>query len=350
MTLPGMDLAAVTRFLTERGVPVRGELTAEQISGGRSNLTFKLSDGTSAWVLRRPPIAGLTPSAHDMAREYTVTTALRSTAVPVAGTVAIDREGAVLGAPCTVVDFVPGLVVRDRDDLAALTDAQVRGVTDSLIDVLVALHAVDHRAVGLESFGRPEGYVSRQVRLWARQWEQVKTRELPDATRLAAALLDFEPPAATSIVHGDFRVDNTILDQDRPEVVRAVVDWEMSTLGDPLTDLALMCVYRDPDFDRVLGSAAAWTSDRLPSPDELAQRYAVTSGRDLGPWDHYLALANFKLAVIAEGIAYRAHQGADAGRGAVAAADATPVFMAAGLRLLRHPHRGADTVTATNHS
>ncbi|WP_052172606.1 phosphotransferase family protein [Nocardia sp. BMG111209] len=350
MSLPGMDIEAVARFLADRGVTVRGELTAEQISGGRSNLTFRVSDGTSAWVLRRPPVAGLTPSAHDMGREYTVTEALRPTAVPVAGTVAIDREGAVLGAPCTVVDFVPGLVVRDQDDLAALTDAQVLAVVNSLVDVLVALHAVDFRAVGLESFGRPEGYVSRQVRLWARQWEQVKTRELPDAARLAAALADFAPPAEAAIVHGDFRVDNTILDADRPEIVRAVVDWEMSTLGDPLTDLALMCVYRDPVFDLVLGTTAAWTSDRLPSTDALAQRYAVTSGRDLGAWDHYLALANFKLAVIAEGIAYRARQGADSGSGALAAADATPELMAAGLRLLRHSPRSTDTVTATNHS
>jgi aminoglycoside phosphotransferase (APT) family kinase protein len=344
MSLPGMDIDAVARLLADHGVRVRGPLTAEQISGGRSNLTFKVSDGVSTWVLRRPPTAGLTPSAHDMAREYTVTTALRGTAVPVAGTVALDTEA--LGTPCTVVDFVPGLVVRDRDDLAALSDAQVAATTDALVDVLAALHAVDHRAVGLETFGRPDGYVARQVRLWARQWEQVRTRDLPDATRLATALLDFAPAGDVSIVHGDFRIDNTILDPDNPEVVRAVVDWEMSTLGDPLTDLALMCVYRDPALDLVLGCPAAWTSDRLPSADALAQRYATVSGRDPGPWDRYLALANFKLAVIAEGIAYRARQGADAGNGALAAADATGEFLAAGLRRVR-PHRATtDTVTA----
>ncbi|MCX4099186.1 phosphotransferase family protein [Nocardia sp. alder85J] len=344
MTLPGMDIDAVTRFLTERGVPLRGPLTAELISGGRSNLTFALTDGAARWVLRRPPTAGLTPSAHDMAREYTVTSALWGTAVPVAATVAADLEGTVLGAPFTVVEFVPGLVIRDRDDLVALTGEQIDACVHALVDRLVALHAVDYRAIGLETFGRPDGYVSRQVRLWARQWEQVQTRELPDAARLAAALADFAPPASASIVHGDYRIDNTILDAERPDVVRAVVDWEMSTLGDPLTDVALMCVYREPVFDRVLGVQAAWTSDRLPSADDLAQRYALASGRDLGSWPWYLALANFKIGVIAEGIAYRARQGADAGRDAVAAADATPEFMAAGLRLLRGD-RAQATVT-----
>lgn len=335
MTLPGMNVEALRRFLVDSGVEVEGELVVALINGGRSNLTYKVSDDKSAWVVRRPPISGLTPSAHDMAREYTVARALQGSEVPIAKTVAFDAQGRALGVPLTVVEFVDGKVIRDRDDLAGLTDTQVEATVSALIQVLTELHAVDYHAVGLENFGRPEGFLARQVRLWAGQWERVQTRELDDATKLYAALSESIPErSAAAIIHGDFRIDNTILDADRPESVRAVVDWELSTVGDPLTDAALMCVYRSPAFDHVLGAQAAWTSPRLPSPDTLAHRYAVASGRDLWDWDFYLALANFKLGVIGEGITHRAQRGADAGNGASEAAQATPEFMAAGLRAL----------------
>lgn len=336
MNLPGMDVAALERFLREQGVEVRGELRVELISGGRSNLTFTACDDVSRWVVRRPPVAGLTPSAHDMAREYTVTAALQHSAVPVAKTIAFDAEGTALGAPMTVVEFVDGTVIRDQNDLAAFGDEQVRAAVTELVRVLAELHAVDPAAVGLDEFGRPAGFLTRQVNLWAAQWERVKTRELADVAALHAALVDAVPAeSAASIVHGDYRIDNTILDAADPGRVRAVVDWELSTLGDPLTDAALMCVYRTPVFDLVLGSRAAWTSDRMPTADALAQSYATASGRDLGDWGFYLALANFKLGVIGEGITHRALHGSDAGSAAGRAAEATPEFMAAGLRALK---------------
>jgi aminoglycoside phosphotransferase (APT) family kinase protein len=336
MNLPGMNAAALERFLREQGIDVHGELRVELISGGRSNLTFAASDDVSKWVVRRPPVAGLTPSAHDMAREYTVTDALQKSAVPVAKTVAFDSAGTALGAPMTVVEFVDGAVIRDQDDLAALRDEQVDTAVAELVRVLAELHAVDPAAVGLENFGRPEGFLARQVKLWASQWERVKTRELPDIATLHAALSDAVPrESASAIVHGDFRIDNTILDSAGPGRVRAVVDWELSTLGDPLTDAALMCVYRTPVFDLILGTRAAWTSDRMPTSEALAQSYATVSGRDLGNWGFYLALASFKLGVIGEGIAHRARQGSDAGSDAARAAEATPEFIAAGLRALK---------------
>ncbi|WP_032408123.1 phosphotransferase family protein [Rhodococcoides fascians] len=333
--LPGMNRVALERFLRAEGIDVDGELTVEMISGGRSNLTYKVYDDTSTWVVRRPPTSGLTPSAHDMAREWAVTDALASTAVPVAETVAFDREGAVLGAPMTVVRFVPGRVVRTREDLRDLTDEQVADNAAELVRVLAELHAVDPAAVGLEKFGRPDGFVARQVATWARQWQTVKTRELPDVDRLHRALEAAVPTrSAASIVHGDFRVDNTILDAQDVSSVAAVVDWEMSTLGDPLTDVALMCVYRQPVFDAVLGADAAWTSDRYPSAADLVQQYAVRSGREMDNWGFYVALANFKLGVIGEGITHRALSGSDTGAGARNAAEATGEFIAAGLRAL----------------
>lgn len=333
--LPGMNRVALERFLRAEGIDVDGELTVEMISGGRSNLTYKVYDDTSTWVVRRPPTSGLTPSAHDMAREWAVTDALASTAVPVAETVAFDREGDVLGAPMTVVRFVPGRVVRTREDLRDLTDEQVADNAAELVRVLAELHAVDPAAVGLEKFGRPDGFVARQVATWARQWQTVKTRELPDVDRLHRALEAAVPTrSAASIVHGDFRVDNTILDAQDVSSVAAVVDWEMSALGDPLTDVALMCVYRQPVFDAVLGADAAWTSDRYPSAADLVQQYAVRSGREVDNWGFYVALANFKLGVIGEGITHRALSGSDTGAGARHAAEATGEFIAAGLRAL----------------
>ncbi|MBJ7322342.1 MAG: phosphotransferase family protein [Rhodococcus sp.] len=333
--LPGMNRVALERFLRAEGIDVDGELTVEMISGGRSNLTYKVYDDTSTWVVRRPPTSGLTPSAHDMAREWAVTDALASTAVPVAETVAFDREGDVLGAPMTVVRFVPGRVVRTREDLRDLTDEQVADNAAELVRVLAELHAVDPAAVGLEKLGRPDGFVARQVATWARQWQTVKTRELPDVDRLHRALEAAVPTrSAASIVHGDFRVDNTILDAEDVSSVAAVVDWEMSTLGDPLTDVALMCVYRQPVFDAVLGADAAWTSDRYPSAADLVQQYAVRSGREVDNWGFYVALANFKLGVIGEGITHRALSGSDTGAGARNAAEATGEFIAAGLRAL----------------
>ena len=321
------------RLLIDNGVEPAGELTIDLISGGKSNLTYTVTDGVSTWVARRPPTGGLTPSAHDMGREWAVTSALQSTSVPVARTVAFDADGSVIGAPCTVVEFVDGRVVRTAEDLDAYSDDEVARNLDALVQTLADLHAVDYREVGLGEFGRPAGFAARQVKLWARQWGHVQTRELPDVERLVDALAARVPEQAReSVVHGDFRVDNTIIDADDPARIAAVVDWEMSTLGDPLTDVALMCVYRTGAFDQVLGFSAAWTSDRYASVDEIAQTYSTATGVDLGDWDFYLGLANLKLGVIAEGITYRALSGASSGDGAEKAAEATAAFIADGLR------------------
>ena len=321
MTTDGLDLTALDRHLRDIGVPRTGELRAELIAGGRSNLTFLVADNASQWVLRRPPLHGLTPSAHDMAREYTVVAALAGTDVPVARAVAMADDDTAIGTTFQMVEYVPGRVVRHTDELAALGDqATIDACVGSLIDVLARLHAVDPESVGLGGFGRPVGYLERQVRRWGSQWDLVKTDDDPrDAdVRLLHAKLGERIPAETrsAIVHGNYRIDNTMLDAEDATVVRAVLDWEMSTLGDPLSDAALMCVYRHPTFNSVHADAA-WASDLVPPADQLAQRYSVASGQDLAHWDFYMALAYFKLGIIAAGIQFRERMGSHAAGGEI---------------------------------
>lgn len=309
-SLAGLDLAALDRQLRAVGVDRSGDLRAELIAGGRSNLTFLVSDDASKWVLRRPPLHGLTPSAHDVAREYRVVAALGDTAVPVARAITLCEDDTVLGAPFAMVEYVPGRVIRGADELRALGGRDViEGCVDGLIRVLADLHGIDPAEVGLADFGRPDGYLERQVRRWGGQWDLVKLDDDPrdaDVRRLHSALADAIPPQSrASIVHGDYRIDNTILDAHDASVVRAVLDWEMSTLGDPLSDAALMCVYRDPSMDLIVNMPAAWTSPLLPTADELAQRYSEMSGQRLAHWPFYMSLAYFKLAIIAAGIDFR---------------------------------------------
>lgn len=305
----GLDLPALDRYLRSFGIERDGELRADFISGGRSNLTFRVFDDKTNWLVRRPPLHGLTPSAHDMAREYKVVAALQDTPVPVARTIALCEDDSVLGAPFQIVEFVAGQVVRRRAQLESLSHTAIDGCVDALIRTLVDLHAVDPNSVGLADFGKTSGYLERQVRRWGSQWDLVR---LPDdhrdadVERLHSGLRQALPQQSrTSIVHGDYRIDNTILDADDPTRIRAVVDWELSTLGDPLSDAALMCVYRDPALDLILSAQAAWTSPLLPTADELADRYSLVSGLPLRHWEYYMALAYFKLAIIAAGIEFR---------------------------------------------
>ncbi|TMS55640.1 phosphotransferase family protein [Mycobacterium sp. DBP42] len=339
--LEGLDLTALDRHLRSEGIARSGELRAELIAGGRSNLTFRVCDDASAWVLRRPPLHGLTPSAHDMAREYKVVAALAGTAVPVARAVTMSNDDSVLGAPFQMVENVDGRVVRSASELEELAamggPGAISSSVDALIRVLADLHAVDYEAVGLGDFGKPAGYLERQVRRWGSQWDLVRLPDDPrddDVKRLHQALADSVPARSrNSIVHGDYRIDNTILDAQDPTKVLAVLDWELSTLGDPLSDAALMCVYRDPMFNLILSMEAAWSSPQMPSADELANRYSVQSGQDLAHWDFYMALAYFKAAIIAAGIDFRARQGSEAPGGTSVGAAVAPAI-ASGLSAL----------------
>lgn len=332
MTGLGIDeLDRVRQFLQQHGHSVAGPLHAELLAGGRSNLTYRLADGRHAWALRRPPAGGVIDSAHDMVREFRVVAALQGTGVPVAPAVGCDESGEVLGAPFALVGFVAGRTVRTRADVASWSDADFARCADGLVDALVRLHDVDPVAVGLGDFGRHDGYAARQVRRWSGQWQAMGAVD-PRADRLLELLTGRMPDQSrTSVVHGDYRVDNMILDETDPGLVRAIVDWELSTLGDPVADVALMCVYRHPALDGVLGVPAAWASERFPSPDELRDDYEARTGSGLPDWGFHLALAYYKLAVIAEGIAYRHRLGVTTGEGYEGVAATVPVLLEAGL-------------------
>ncbi len=337
-SLEGLDLDALDRHLHDAGIPRSGELRAEFISGGRSNLTFLVYDDAYKWVLRRPPLHGLTPSAHDMAREYRVVAALADTPVPVARAISMRNDDSVGGAPFQMVEYVPGRVVRYADELEAVGDADtVSACVDALIKVLADLHSVDPEAVGLGDFGKAAGYLERQVRRWGSQWELVRRENDPcdaDVQRLHSALGQAIPSQSRgSVVHGDYRIDNTILDAVDPTKVIAVLDWEMSTLGDPLSDAALMCVYRHPLFN-VVHVNSAWASPLIPEVDDLAERYSKAADRDLDNWDFYMALGYFKVAIIAAGIAFRARMGGGVAEDTDRVDEAVRPLVAEGLRAL----------------
>ncbi|MFE0256760.1 phosphotransferase family protein [Streptomyces sp. NPDC059010] len=332
----GLDVDALGKWLGELVPDLDGPVRARLLQGGRSNLTYEIQAGPHHWVLRRPPLGTLTPSAHDMAREYRVVAALHGTGVPVAAPVGLCEDRSVIGAPFAVVEFVDGTVVRSAQDAASLSADEQRGCALALVDRLAALHAVDPAAVGLGEFGRPEGYLTRQLKRWRGQWGLVRTRETPLVDQLFTALVDRLPTKGPSgIVHGDYRLDNTLLDRADPELVRAIVDWEMATLGDPLTDLGMLLVYWDPVSEPVLGVRHILHGNPgFPTAGELAEHYAHRTGADLSQLPFYQALGYFKLAVIAEGIHARHLAGQTVGDGFHTVGDAVLPLLRAGSAAL----------------
>ncbi|MER6069165.1 phosphotransferase family protein [Streptomyces sp. NPDC001817] len=335
---PGLDLDRLRAHLDrERPGLVTGPLTGRLIEGGRSNLTYALSDGTSKWVVRRPPLGHVLATAHDMKREHRVISALHPTRVPVPRPVLLcesPEADEVLGAPFYVMEFVEGTPYRTAQQLAPLGPERTRNAVLSLVDTLVELHAVDPAAVGLADFGRPEGFLDRQLRRWGKQLDASRNRELAGIDELHAALGRSLPASpAPAVVHGDYRLDNVLIGDD--DTIRAILDWEMSTLGDPLTDLGLLVMYSQP-----LGMSESPVSTTAeapghPSPRELIERYAERSGRDVSGVSWYTAFAWFKLAVILEGIHYRYTLGQTVGRGFDRIGDLVPVFIDHGLTTLQ---------------
>jgi aminoglycoside phosphotransferase (APT) family kinase protein len=294
--------------------------TVELITAGMSNLTYVVipeEAPADAVILRRPPTGAVLATAHDMAREHRVVSALAGTPVPVPRTLHLCTDPGVLGAPFYVMERVEGLhVAAELPPGYADEPLQRRAVADGLVDVLADLHAVDPAAVGLADFGRPEGFLARQVRRWTTQWEATRDRDRPTLDALAARLAETVPePARTSVLHGDYRLDNCLLDPGVPGRVRAVLDWEMSTLGDPLTDVGMLFVYwPQAGEDRASMLSPVTTLPGFPTRREVAERYADRTGADLSQLPWYVAFAFFKFAAIVAGIVARSAAGAMAGK------------------------------------
>ncbi|MFF8832807.1 phosphotransferase family protein [Streptomyces sp. NPDC015131] len=332
---PGLDPERLRGFLgRERPGLVGGPLDARVVEGGRSNLTYVVTDGTGQWVVRRPPLGHVLATAHDMRREHRVISALHPTAVPVPEPLVLCEDEEVLGAPFYVMEFVPGTPYRTADQLAALGPARTRAALLGLVDTLVELHAVDPAAVGLGDFGRPDGFLDRQLRRWGKQLDASRSRDLAGIDELHAALGRALPTSpAPAVVHGDYRLDNALLGED--DRVSAVLDWEMSTLGDPLTDLGLLAMYSTPlDLPGSPVSTTAGAPGHPPAA-ELVERYAARSGRDVSALSWYTAFAWFKLAVILEGIHYRYTLGQTVGAGFDRIGGLVPVFIEHGLTTLQ---------------
>ncbi|WP_215450808.1 phosphotransferase family protein [Streptomyces sp. ATCC 21386] len=332
---PGLDPDRLRALLdAERPGLVSGPLTGRLIEGGRSNLTYEVTDGAAKWVVRRPPLGHVLATAHDMKREHRVISALHPTDVPVPRPVLLCEDEDVLGAPFYVMDFVEGTPYRTAEQLAPLGPERTRAAVLGLVDTLVELHAVDPAEVGLADFGRPEGFLDRQLRRWGKQLDASRNRELPGIDELHATLGRRLPrsPAAT-VIHGDYRLDNVLLGDD--DAIKAILDWEMSTLGDPLTDLGLLVMYSVPLATPDSPVSTTATAAGHPDPAEIVERYAARSGRDVSSVSWYTAFAWFKLAVILEGIHYRYTLGQTVGRGFDRIGDLVPVFIEHGLTTLR---------------
>ncbi len=332
---PGLDLGRFGPWLRSNLAGVHGDLSARLVTGGKSNLTYEVTDGSTAWIVRRPPLGHVLATAHDMAREYRVMRALWGTAVPVPATHLICQDDSLIGAPFYVMARVAGTPYRHAAELEPLGSERTRAIALRLLDTLAALHEVDPEAVGLADFGRAEGYLQRQLSRWRKQMAASRTRELPAAERLyelVAGAIPNEQPG--TIVHGDFRLDNVLFDDDdRPT---AVLDWEMATLGDPLADLSLMLMY-----GRVSGTQlAADVSDvtlaaGYPEEEAIVRRYAERTGRDVSHLGFYLGLSAYKLAAILEGIHYRHVHGQTVGPGFDGLSDRVDVLLDVGLSAIR---------------
>ena len=315
---PGLDPERVGAYLREHVPGAEAPFRYDLVAGGRSNLTYRVRSGERSFALRRPPLGHVIATAHDMAREFRVLSALADTPVPVPRPLALCEDEAVNDAPFYVMEFCEGIVLQDRVPDGFLEGAEAgRRVSQALVDTLASLHAVDYRAVGLEDFGRPDGYLERQVRRWSKQWEANRTAPLPEIEALLTKLAGALPERSdATIVHGDYRLGNMALAADDPGRVMAIFDWEMSTLGDPLADLGYTLIYwMEAGESSEVEAMGVTTGPGFFKRSELVEAYAKASGRDVSGIDFYQVLALTKLAIISEGIYKRFQLGKTAGKG-----------------------------------
>jgi aminoglycoside phosphotransferase (APT) family kinase protein len=327
------DASAVAEYLDSARPGLRvGALEISLIAGGRSNLTYLVHDDANTWVLRRPPLGHVLQTAHDMSREFRIIGALGPTAVPVPGTVLFCPDETVLGAPWYLMERALGTTFSSATRLVGRGEDFAQQAGSNLVDTLVALHSIDIGSVGLADFGHPEGYLQRQLLRWHQQLDDSRSRELAGIDDLYSELSQQIPASpASTILHGDYRLGNVMLADDA--TITAVLDWEMSTLGDPLADVGLLVMYTT--VDNLVDGGADLAATGFPSATELVARYATGSGRDVSNLPWYVAFSYFKLAVIIEGIHYRFTQGHTVGDGFERMGAYVEPLVAAGTAALR---------------
>ena len=305
-TVVGIDPTAVADWLEQLGIPFTGPLSFERIGLGQSNLTYLVGDAQERkWVLRRPPLGELLASAHDVAREARILSALEDTPVPTPRVYELTRDAA--GVPLLLMEFVDGLVL-DRMPIAeSLTPQRRREIGLSMPTTLAKIHAVDIEKSDLDDLASHKPYAQRQLKRWAGQWEQSKTRELPDLDDLTRRLIAAAPEQQElALVHGDFHLRNVITSHATGDVI-GVLDWELSTLGDPLADMgSLLAYWPGPGEEDIAGGFAATALDGFPDRAELARVYLAQTGRDAETLKYWHALGLWKIAIIAEGVMRRA--------------------------------------------
>ena len=307
----GIEADGVTAWFAERVPDLALPLVFEQITGGLSNLTYRVTaaDGRR-WVLRRPPLGHVLATAHDMTREHRIITALAPTDVPVPPALDLCTDDSVNGAPFYVMDFVDGIVATDATAAAALPVSARGDACRSLVDVLATIHVVDVDAVGLGALGRREDYVGRQLSRWKRQYDASTDAPIAEMDLLHRRLLaDVPQQIDATIVHGDYRIENCILHSDGS--IAAVLDWELCTLGDPLADLGFTLVYWGEATDRLpIAPNATTTLPGFASRAEIVSMYAERTGRDVEGIGYYMALGYWKLGCILQGVLMRYRAGA----------------------------------------
>lgn len=310
-----IDIAALSRYLAEQGLGAGEPVRIRQFPNGHSNLVYLVESAGREFVLRRPPLGPVAPKAHDMAREYKVLHAVHPHFPEAPEVFLLCEDASVIGGTFFLMERRHGLVIRDRvpEPLLAIPDYQ-RVLSEAFVDCLVRLHAVDVTQPGLNALGKPEGFVERQVRGWADRWQRARTSEQPEMDRVIGWLHERIPPSgAPTLVHNDYKLDNVMLRADGSRV-EAVLDWEMTTLGDPLADLGLTLCYW------TWAARAAQNDDHPATPvvtaepgwftrDEFLHRYALKTGRDVSHAGFHEVLGIFKLAVILQQIYYRFHCG-----------------------------------------
>ncbi len=312
--IPGIQIDTVTAWMVESIPDVKAPFSFSPIAGGHSNLTFAVTDATGRnLVLRRPPLAAVLATAHDMEREYRVITAFGPTEVATPETFGLCTDVAVNGAPFYVMDFVDGVVLHDREITAeTIPMGQRKALSHSVVDTLAALHSADPDEIGLGDLGRRSGYLERQLKRWQGQWEKTKTRELAEMDRTFELLMDALPEEKyNTVVHGDYRLGNMLV-TPATGAVAAVLDWELCTLGDPLADLGyLLNNWILPGEDQIAGATSFPTSDGgFISREELIARYGEKTGFDVENADYYRSFQFWRLGAIVEGVMSRYMKGA----------------------------------------